>query len=70
MSQQTVQPLCRDAEDETRFCQFAGQCQAARQLTHHHYGIRGADCWFYVRMSGQEPVDLERAAIQGEEETT
>ncbi len=38
-------PLCRDAEDDTKFCRFAGTCHDERQRLQNRLLLRGEDCW-------------------------
>ena len=45
-----IKPLCKDAEDDTKFCQYAGTCHEPRQRLAHRHGLRGTDCWAWTLM--------------------
>lgn len=66
----TVQ-LCVEDGDRSQPCRFAKICHEPRQRLHASMGLRGKECWFFVRQVGEAAYDpppsdgtIERAALQ------
>jgi len=56
--------LCRDPDDDTKPCPFAGQCHQARQRLSHRLGMRGEDCWAFSLLRAELAYQPTQAPVQ------
>lgn len=47
-------PICRDADDISKPCEFEGVCHENRRRLQNSFRLRGQACWTFVQLTDKK----------------